>query len=338
MSTERQPTLLERLARQPPALLGGATLDVALDDPRHATLTFEHRGHGLALYTALLTVPYPSGLERLLAAEPEVEAVVVDRVPPGLAAAADARGISYLDRDGRGSVIGPGFVYVTPPRIDLGQLSAPSRTSPFAPTTSRIVRALLSDPGRPWGVTELARLTLLNPGNAHRALASLIELGHVERDRDAYVLVDAGSLLEAWADQYRPPKETFTVPVSGSLHQTVAETVAAMDGSAVVSGELAAEMLAPHLPARSAIVHCLDPGAWSPPQRDEPLLNRALRMLTTPVDTVLVALSDVGTGQFGDSVDGLDLASAAQIYVDLARASGRPREAADEVRRQVLRY
>lgn len=40
----------------------------------------------------------------------------------------------------------------------------------------------------------------------------------------------------------------------------------------------------------------------------------------------------------GASIDGLDVVSPQQVYVDLARAAGRGRQAGEEVRRQLLRY
>jgi hypothetical protein len=332
-----QISALRRLALHPPQLEGGVELQIEpLDDVR-ASLSLRHEGHALRLRAAWLSVPYPSGLRRLLAAEPEIQAVIVDHAPPGLAAAAEALGISYLDRHGRGRLVGSGFVYVASPRPDLGRV-VPGRSSPFAPRASRVVRALLSDPPRAWRLSDVAAVVGLNPGNVHRALGALQEDGHVERDGDRYVLADPGSLLEAWADASAPARNWIALPVEGSLRAAVADMVERLDGEAVVSGELAAELLAPHLPASSAIVHCLDVIVWD-------RLGAFIKQLPTlpasgfpASERLVVDLSDEGVAQFGASIDGLDLVSPQQLYVDLARAPGRGREAAEEVRRQVLGY
>jgi len=178
----------------------------------------------------------------------------------------------------------------------------------------------------------------LNPGNVHRALDSLQRAGHVERDAERYVVVDPGSLLEAWADAAAQPRERFSWPLEGApLQDAVAEVVERLEGRAVVSGELAAELLTPHLPAEAALVHCLDGERWAE-------LHAVSRALGPPSPwhpssrRLVVDLPDAGVAYFGAPVDGLPLASPQQVYVDLVHAGGRAREAAEEVRRQRLGY
>jgi hypothetical protein len=327
------------MAHDPPKLEGGFGVRVEPSDERHAHLTVEHDGIRSRLRAAVLSVPYPSGLARLLAAEPDTEVVLVERIPRGLAAAAQERGVGYLDVHGRGFLKGHGVVYYATAAPDLSGIVAPSRTSPFAPKASRMVRALLSDPRRKWRISHLATSVGLNPGNAHRTLSSLQELGFVEQDRERYVVPDPGSLLEAWADASRPARQHVSLPSEGELIKDVANVVRRLDGCASISGELAAELLTAHLPAQSAIVHCLDADAWERLQsasEPSPLLWNP-GPVAVP-DRIVVNLADEGTGQFGRSVDGLDLVSPQQLYVDLARAPGRGRQAADEVRAQRLGY
>src|SRR5215218_3354229 len=334
MILHRQISPLRQFAEHPPKLEGGVRARLQLVDERHGVLLLEHNGHRLKLHAAALAIPYPSGLERLLALEPEVEAVIVERIPPGLAAAAEARQIACLDGHGRGRAVGPGFVYVAPPR---GDRPAPrsSRSSPFAPSASRVVRALLVEPARRWRLSDVAALCELNPGNVHRTLAALQESGFVERNIESYLVVDPGSLLEAWADNAVAAKERRTIHVGEDLRGAVEELLDRLSGRAVVSGELAAELLAPHLPARSAIVHCLDVrdwsrlpiGEWAEPSAGE---SGQLR--------VVLDLPDPGVAQFGAPIEGLDAVHPVQVYVDLVRAAGRGRQAADELRRQRLRF
>ena len=286
---------------------------------------------------AWLSVPYPSGLRRLLAADSNIDAVIVDRAPPGLDVAARDLGLSYLDRHGRGRLVGPGFVYVVPPRPELARALGRSRSSPFAPRASRVVRALLAEPSRAWKLSDVAALVRLNPGNVHRVLRALQEDGHLERDGDRYLLVDPGSLLEAWADAGAQRSEQIVIPVDGPLRDSVLRTLERLDGMAVVSGELAAELLVPHLPARTALVHCLDAHAWD---RLQATIRQSAPSLIEKFGggSLVVDLPDEGVAQFGETVAGLDLVSPQQLYVDLARAPGRGREAAEQIRRQRLRY
>ena len=306
-------------------------------DDRHAKLQLELGGQRVDLHAAALAVPYPSGLRRLVAAEPDLEAVVVERIPPGLGKAAGELGVSYLDAHGRGRVIKPGFVYVAQPLPDIRRLAGAPRSSPFAPKASRVVRALLSEHERHWRLSDIAELTDLNPGNVHRALAALVEDGYVEREGDLYVAIDPGSLLEAWVDISSPARERASIAVHGDLRQAVENLVERVHGNAAVSGELAAELLAPHLPAESALVHCLDVNEWASVAQED--AGPPLPMGSgVPSGRIVVDLSDEGVARFGASAAGFDLVGPAQLYVDLYKQPTRGRQAAEEVRRQLLAF
>lgn len=335
MAPSKQLPILRRLAQRPPSLEGGIELAVELVDDQHGVVRLRHGDVEAKLDAVGLSLPYPSGLRRLRAQEPDAELIIVERAPPGLRKAADEEGVSYLDLDGRGRVVAPGLVYVAPQRLYLGQLSR-SRSSPFAPKSSRVVRVLLSDPQQSWRLSDVAVLSHLNPGNVHRALAALIELGMVERDEDAYLVADPGSLLEAWGDQAHEPRERVRLQPDGDLREFVQELVSKLEGDAVVSGELAAEQLAPYLPSESAIVHCLDAERFAALPRDDS--PRSLLRAGVSAGEVAVDLADEGYGDFRSEHNGLPLASPAQVYVDLARDRGRGREAAEHLRRSVLGF
>ena len=341
MPPKKQSSLIRRIASKPPALDGGVSLRVDPEDERHAKLRLELNGQHLELAAAALPIPYPSGLKALLSAEPELEAVIVDRAPPGLKKAAEDAGISYIDLQGGGRIVGPGFVYVVQRFPGLKSVAdRSSRSSPFAPKASRVVRALLSEPDRNWRLSDVASLVNLNPGNVHRALSALVESGYVERDGDNYIVVNPGSLLEAWADISSIARERLSIPAEGDLKKAIRSIVKDLEGSAVVSGEFAAELLAPHLPARSALVHCLDEGAWpAVAKRAEERRRISLPSLMGPAaDSVMVDLPDEGVAHFSRSVRGLDLVSPMQLYVDLYKQPSRGRDAAEEVRSQLLGY
>ena len=331
----RQTSILERLARDPPRLEGGIQLSVDLDGDHGDLVRLRHGAVELACRASGLSVPYPSGLGRLMANRPDTELVISERIPAGLRAAAEATGVNYLDLAGRGRVIGQGLVYVVTPQLALRDV-VKSPSSPFAQKASRVVRVLLGNPKRAWRLSEVAARVAGNPGNVHRILAALIELGMVERDEDAYLVADPGSMLEAWSDQAQPPRERFVLPTHGELRDTVADLVGHMDGAVVVSGELAAEELAPHLPAQSAIVHCLDPRAFSTLPRDAGRVPQLAGRVRS--DEILVDLADEGYGDLRTESHGLPLAAPQQIYVDLARDRGRGREAAEHLRRSLLKF
>jgi hypothetical protein len=335
MANAKQSSVMRRLAQRPPKLEGGIELVVELADEQRGVVRLQHREIVEQLAAAGLSVPYPSGLHRLLANQPETQLVVVERAPPGLREAAERANLSYLDLSGRGRVVTPQLIYVVPPLPGWGRIGS-TATSPFAPKSSRVVRVLLSDPAKSWRLSDIALLSHLNPGNVHRTLAALVDRGMVERDNDAYIVADPGSLLEAWADQHQLPRDRTWLRIEGDLREFVSQVVRQLDGDAVVSGELAAESLAPHLPAESAIVHSLDAERFAglPSVRD----TRSLPRFGVSPGEVLIDLVDEGYGEFRSERDGLPLASPVQVYVDLAQDRGRGREASEHLRRQVIGF
>lgn len=353
--------ILRRFIDRPPILEGGLALSIEPLDDNQARLSITGPEHRYEANATALSVPYPSGLRRLRAADPTIEVVLIEHASRGLDRAAAEEGIGYLDLRGRGRLVGPNFVYVVPPipgsiavggpdvddgangamRPDLAFVPAYSNTrkgtvSPFAPKASRVVRALLSDPARRWRVSELADQVRMNPGNVHRVLGALTDRGFVERDQDLYVLQDRGSLLEAWAENAARLRfeSRLVIPVRGELREEVERILDALQDRAVVSGELAAELYAPYLAASHATVHCIDEGAWETARLAAEAGPRPLR----PHGQVAVDLAEEGVGDFGERRFGLPLVSPAQLYVELSRERGRAREAAEHVRREVLKF
>lgn len=343
MRASRQNLIGSYLA-DPPVLEGGLELDLEPVDDRSALMIVQGGGHRFRARADVLTVPYPSGLKRLVASRPEVEVVLVDHASRGLDDAARELRVGYLDRAGRGRLVGPGFVYVVPPgdsanarrRDAAGPAASPSGVTPFAPKASRAVRALLADPHREWRLAEIARACRMNPGTAHRILGALVDAGFVERNGKSYVVEDPGSLLDAWAGQAARarPSERVALPVGGDARGVTEKVLEALGGAGVVSGELAAELYAPHLPAAHALVHCIDGEAWDRRRVADVVPDRPLRVS----GQVVVDVMDAGVADFSQVRDGLPLVSPPQLYVDMHRERGRAREAAEHVREQVLGF
>lgn len=326
---------LEALAHNPPQLQGGGSCRLDVRDARHAWLVIEFGDNRLAMSAAFLSVPYPSGLRRLLQREPDLEAVIVDRIPAGLLEAAAAADVAVLDKDGFGRVVTSKLVYVAPAPHGSAPLSR-STSSPFAPKASRLVRTLLVFPEERWRLSALADLAQVDPGNAHRVLASLMERGLVERDEDEYLVADPGSLLEAWAESTTRPREQLSLPVSGDLADELRVILPVLDHKAIVSGEFAAERLAPYLPAQTALVHCWDRTAWERLRRD--VTPRYVPEGIALSGRLVVDLADEGVAQFRVSQGDIPLVNPVQAYVDLFTAPGRGREAGEHLRKTIIGF
>ncbi|MHB1537605.1 MAG: type IV toxin-antitoxin system AbiEi family antitoxin [Solirubrobacteraceae bacterium] len=303
-------------------------------DRRRGELRLRGAGIGASFQAAGLAVPYASGLRRLRGELPRVDLVIVERAPAGFRAATQSEGVSWLDVDGGGSVlVGSERVLFDASAREADRPRRRPGVSPFAGAASRVLRVLLSELERGWRLSELAELASVNPGNAHRVLGELVQRGHLEREGYSYRLVDAGRLLDAWALHYEPPRQRIACAADEPIASVVVGLVDGVE-RAVVSGELAAEAIAPLLPARSAVVHCLDERAFAEVARRAQELPAA----SGRAGGVLVDLADPGCGAFSVERAGLPLAAPAQVYLDLARRLDRGREAAEHLRQQALGF
>src|SRR4051794_24435893 len=115
MPQSKQNSILARLAQRPPRLEGNIELAVQLADDQRGVVRLQHGDVVAELRAVGLSVPYPSGLERLLATDPNAELVVVERAPRGLRETTERLGVSYLDLTGRGRLITPQLIYVVAP-------------------------------------------------------------------------------------------------------------------------------------------------------------------------------------------------------------------------------
>jgi hypothetical protein len=196
------------------------------------------------------------------------------------------------------------------------------------------VRALLAHPRAARRLSDLAEEVRLSAGHAHRILSGLLEDGFVERHDNNYVVLDPGSLLEAWAQGNRPRRRQISIPIQNHVGDHIEQIMRRGREEVALSGELAAELVHPHLSARSAIVHFLDDDAWeriAEPMRDMP-------PAPSPSGRLFLDNADEAVAQFGSERHGFRLVHPVQMYVDMYRDRGRARNAAEDLRRRVIQF
>lgn len=325
--------LLQRFLKVVP-LQAGALLEAAPSSDRALTITLSSNGETSHLKAVPLTRPYGSALNRLLADDPTVDIIITDHIPKGLPEAARQSGVGYLDVMGGGRVEAHNLHYEAPiaPRTRLER-----RSSPFAPQATRAVRSLLCHgAGHVWRLGELAAEAHLDAGNLRRVLVSLMDSRFIERDGEAYVLVDPGGLLDAWAQNRRIPDARLTLPLAGDeLESQIRRLQNLFDpDSFIVSGELAAERYAPFFSASRTLLHCTDPQAW------EELRHWAAAEEgpQDPGGVLSIDPADADVGRYGREMNGLMFASPVQTYVDLRMGTGRAFEAAQHLRSHVVGF
>ncbi|MGI8493651.1 MAG: ArsR family transcriptional regulator [Acidimicrobiales bacterium] len=136
--------------------------------------------------------------------------VVADRLSAAARERLNSAGVGWLDRRGHVRIVRPGLIVDT----DLPRLIPASarRGDSLGATGRDIAVTLLSDPGRPWGVNELARHLRRSPGRVSELLRKLRDDGLVTPESTPVV----PELFWATADQWHPRWLPLSAPPEDS--------------------------------------------------------------------------------------------------------------------------
>ena len=208
----------------------------------------------------------------------------------------------------------------------------------FAPRATRVVRALLAEPGRAWRLEELGRAAEVSLGHSHNVVKRLEDLRWLERDGAQRIqLTKLADLLEAWV-------ESYTYRSNEMASYFVAERVtrrlmADLARAAVAEGRRYAftlgagiSLVAP--PAKLGAVHCYLDGDPAP-------IAAALGLHPAgEADGALHLLLPYDPGVFYGLLDkaGLKVVCLPQLYADLMHWDRRGPEQAEHLRREAMGY
>lgn len=241
------------------------------------------------------------------------------------------RGLSCVDLNGRQWIRAEGVLVDRKPSED--RRYRPSLLPPdvFQPKSSRLVRALLSQPDRTWTQGALGERTGLSLGLVSRLVRHLVNEGFVAQDNRALRVSRRDALLDAWAARDDWAKRTTVRQYS--LLESDVETVARKLVKSLPSGEalvftqwFAANLRHPYTipPLVSAYV------ARFPGEQVERELRA--RQVSDGGTLWLAVPKDDGVFRETQRVGEFTLACDAQIYLDLLRTGLRGPEQAKALR------
>jgi hypothetical protein len=258
--------------------------------------------------------------------------LVVPYMSPAGARAAEDAGVNWLDLSGNAHIRYRDLYVNVQGRPN--QFRSPGRpSSPFAPKSARIARALLQDPLHWWRQRQLVDATGLDDGNVSRIVRRLDEEFLLERRDDELRPRDASLLLDAWAQDYRLGRHHIMLGhISGTgsdLAHTVGEGFAALGLHHAFTG-LPAAWAMDHF-AQFRLVSVYVDG--DPHEFAEGL---AMRPIQKGANVQLIAPNDQGVF-FGEELQGgLNCVAWVQAYLDLLHLPERANEAARHLRAERL--
>lgn len=240
-------------------------------------------------------------------------------------------GVSCLDLNGRLWVRADGILVDRYP--DAARRFRPAIPVPdvFQPKSSRLARALLSQPDREWTQSELGEHTGLSPGLVSRLVRHLVNEGLVGQQGRVLRLAQPKGLLDAWAARDDWSKRTavrqYSIleanpeKVAQRLVETVPKTVLL-----VFTQWFAANLRHPYTvpPVVTAYVSAPLAEKWVQALRARPVSGGGTLWLAVP--------NDEGVFRETQRVGPFTLACDAQIYLDLLRVGLRGPDQANALR------
>jgi hypothetical protein len=270
-----------------------------------------------------------------LAAFADREALGVLVVPymthAGARAAAE-RGVNWIDLAGNARLRhGDLFISVRGRPNPFVTRGRPS--SPFAPKSARVARAMLIDPERWWRQKDLAITTDLDNSQVSRIVRRLDADELLERELRRFRPRDPSLLLDAWNDDYRFDRHDVVLGhLSGAgieLARTLDDRLSEAGIGHAFTGLSAAWLIDPFAEFRLNSVYVegdpRDAADAVGARRNERGAN--VQFVGPDDDGVFAGLHDV---------DEMPCVSAVQVYLDLQHLPERARDAAEHLRERGL--
>lgn len=246
-------------------------------------------------------------------------------------------GIGYLDFEGNALV---DFDTVFIERKVPHQPKAERRAlrSLFKPKSARILRALLRNTARAWRIAELAEATEVSVGHVSTIGAALRDRDWAEHNDGGLSLTDPDGLLDAWVADYEPPEgrhlRYYTHRHGPALDSAIRAMMADRGANNIALGSYsAAEWLAPYGRNPNHYFYA-DRAGFN-------MLVQALDLSPSEKGGNIIIRVPDDDGVFLDSINPepqIVCTSPVQTYLDLTHAGERGQEAADHLRRELLKW
>jgi hypothetical protein len=256
-------------------------------------------------------------------------------ISPRVAEIARNQGIGFLD--------GAGNCWIKSTRdhlyIERNGLTVPHRNKetsadPFSPKSSRIVRALLSQPRVGWQVRELAEHPVVgvSVGLVSKVRRALIEQGYAIEYQKRLRLLDPIALLRDWCEKYSGPVEQIGAYFRGELNAAEAAIGGWADKHGLkvaLAGLSAAWLQAPEVRHSVATLY-LEERGFDPELLGELADKYGVKRVDSGANVLLWRPYDSSVFASAQSGQGRNLSAThpLQTYLDAKRLAGRGEEAA----------
>lgn len=226
----------------------------------------------------------------------------------------------YLRREGRDN-----------PYVENRELK-----SLFARKASRVLRPLLKAPGRFWTTTELSEEVDVSLGHVSNVRRVLLNEEWAEEGKKGIRLIGPEPLLREWARSYGEQKQERHLFYSFDSPAEVEKEVGEYGGKTqdlryALTAFSGAERFAPHVRYQKASLYV------EPRKIGDVAEACSLRQVESGETVELIEPYDEGVFYDQTRVEGIQIASPIQLYLDLRARPGRGEEAAETLLEETIR-
>jgi len=196
----------------------------------------------------------------------------------------------------------------------------------FSPKSARILRVMLSNPGRSWRVQELAREARVSLGLASRLKERLLDLEYASEQENGLALSRPGELLQEWAKSYSFRKngvyDYFSPDEIKDLERNLSQYCRREDIPYALALFSGAALVAPYMRYTRGFAYV---------DRDirEVADSLGLKQVSSGPNFSILEPYDEGVFYGSREIDGMRVVGDVQLYLDLVGFKGRGEESAE---------
>lgn len=240
--------------------------------------------------------------------------------------------LGYLDEVGNCRLSLPGLFIQISGKSNKQTLRK-SAVDPFSRKSSRIVRTLLTNPETNWQVQHLARTAEVSMGLASKVKNKLIEEAYIEERNRLLYLSDPKKLLQAWATRYQPEVKRlllFTASRPPETESRLAEWCRTTNVPYALTQLSGAWRLSPLIRYDKSVFY-IDKTIVSVATLGSLLSHIDAKEVETGANCVLWITDESSVFWGAKEIEGVNVASPIQLYLDLSQLAGRGEEMAKEI-------
>ncbi|MBN1831731.1 MAG: hypothetical protein JW896_06420 [Deltaproteobacteria bacterium] len=242
-------------------------------------------------------------------------------------------GVGYLDLAGN-CRLSFGEVYIEQRGNPNPYSEKRDLRSLYSPKAERVLRVLLNNPEKFWRFQPLAEETEVSLGQVSNVKTLLENREWLITSNDGFRVKDPDSLLEEWTKNYNFKRNIarnyYTLKTPAEIENDLAEECDRIKVNYAITGFSGAARYAPMVRYQRAMVYVAN-------ELDIITSRLSLKEVTSGANVTLLAPYDEGVFYGRRDVDGIQVASPVQIYLDLMNMKGRGEEAASAVLNKVIK-